>query len=125
MKKIIVLLMLLTPVSCMVYEPPISNGDRVYNEWKAEQKANQQKLYNYTQSAEFKAKYSGTSEAEKQGLTSPDKSTFIGSDADPMKSIRVTPIGNPQTHQYNVRVYGGSEYNRTNTTQYYNVKVIK
>lgn len=79
--------------SCGVfyYETPNYTQDSpVYTKWKAEQRAQQEALLKYTQSAEFKRMYGGTSKSNK--LDGPAAKSIIGTEYDSFKTIRNTPI---------------------------------
>ena len=69
--------------------------DPTYAKWKAEQAAQREHLYNYTQSAEFKQKYGGVSESDK--VNSPKANSIIGTPYDSFSSIRNSVIGIPVT----------------------------
>lgn len=85
-----------------VYSP--SYKDPTYAAWKAEQKAQNDALLRYTQSAEYKAKYSGPSEGNK--LPGARANSVVGTANDPFVNIRNSPIGTPTyLPTQNVRVH--------------------
>lgn len=90
--KSILFLIVLTFTSCIVYTYPTVKYDG-YSIWKAEQKANQQRLLEYTQSDEFKKKYEGTSLGN--NIDGPAAKSIIGTPNDPFNQIRNAAIGTP------------------------------
>jgi uncharacterized protein YceK len=85
---------LVTYTDTSVYSPTYENAS--YKEFKSEQKQQQENLYNYTQSAEYKKKYSGTSENNK--VDSPAAKSIVGTQYDSFKDVRnanTKPITKP------------------------------
>lgn len=75
-----------------LYTPP-RDPDPIYTKWRAEQKAQNEALLKYTQSAEFKRKYGGTSKSDT--VNSPAAPSVVGTKNDPLGVVRNTPIGMP------------------------------
>ena len=73
--------------------PSYTKGDKIYNDWRAEQKAITQKQLDYANSPAFKAKYGGTSKGN--SLPGAKANSVIGTTADPYHIIRQPNMGVP------------------------------
>lgn len=92
---------LLTYENSSVYSPTYENS--AYKEFKAEQKQQQENLYNYTQSAEFKKQYSGTSLSNT--VDGPKAKSVVGTTDDPYSKVRnITPT-RVTTPTQDIRLY--------------------
>ena len=72
--------------SCIVYTPSVLQPSGVYEQWRAEQKAANDALYRYTQSAEYQQKYHGKN--PNPYLYSPKANSIIGTKNDPLAGVR-------------------------------------
>ena len=82
--------------------PSYTQSDAIYDNWKADQKANTQKQLDYANSPAFKAKYSGTSLGN--NISGSRANSVIGTNADPYRSIRQPGMGVPDA-SIGIRIY--------------------
>jgi hypothetical protein len=72
-------------------EPILSEGERRYEEWCAEQRDYWKRVYEYTQTEEYKRKHGGINKAAK-GVHDTGSESIIGTRADQLSTIRYAPV---------------------------------
>ena len=101
---IVGLLLYIIGFTACTYEatPSYTQGDAIYDEWRAEQRAITQRQLEYSNSPAFKAKYGGTSKGN--SLPGAKANSVIGTTADPYNIIRQPNMGVPNA-SIGVRIY--------------------